>query len=107
MAKQTLWQRIRSWFRGDEKKSAPKPRQNRDARNETVSTRTSAPSYNRRALLNSLRDKKAEEEENRVKEAFKATKYDAKDIGEKMFPTRSRRFLKSAQKNAKKKRRSA
>lgn len=87
MAKQTLWQRIRSWFRGDEKKSAPKPRQNRDARNETVSTRTSAPSYNRRALLNSLRDKKAEEEEKRVKEAFKATKYDAKDIGESLKKT--------------------
>ena len=88
MAKQTLWQKIRSLFRGDEKKSAPKPRQNRDARNETVSTRTSAPSYNRRALLNSLRDKKAEEEEKRVKnEAFKATKYDAKDIGESLKKT--------------------
>lgn len=87
MAKKSLWQRIRSWFRGDEKKSAPKPRQNRDARNETVSTRTSAPSYNRRALLNSLRDKKAEEEENRVKEAFKATKYDTKDIGESLKKT--------------------
>lgn len=88
MAKASLWQRIKSWFRGDEKKSAPKPRQNRDARHETVSTRTSAPSYNRRALFDSLRDKKAEEEEKRVKnEAFKATKYDAKDIGESLKKT--------------------
>lgn len=88
MAKQTLWQKIRSLFRGDEKKSAPKPRQNRDARNETVSSKTSAPSYNRRALFNSLRDKKAEEEEERVKsKAFKATKYEAKDIGESLKKT--------------------
>lgn len=88
MAKQTLWQRIWSKLSGGGKKSTPKPRQNRDARNETVSTRTSAPSYNRRALFNSLRDKKGEEEEERVKsKAFKATKYDAKDIGESLKKT--------------------
>lgn len=86
MAKNSIWQKITSkvkkWFGGNDgggstkkkKKEPPQPRavsNNRDARNQTVSSRTGAGStFNKRELVNSLNAQK--KEEDRVKDAFKA-----------------------------------
>ena len=57
MAKKTFWQKVKGWLSGDKggsKKSAPKPRQNRDAREEVVSSNT-RPST-RRAIVNTWKN---------------------------------------------------
>lgn len=87
MAKKSLWQRVKNkvkeWVSGGKsggsakqtKATPPAPRTvatNRDARNQTVSSRTSP--VNRRAFISSLKDtQKEQKEENRVANAFKAT----------------------------------
>lgn len=103
MAKSTFWgkakKKIKEWFSGGNNKSTPpKPRAvatNRDARNQTVSSRTSAPSFNKRAFVSSLNDsKKDKKEENRVQDAFKASKYTYKSMV--ASPTDSLKKLDSA-----------
>ena len=90
----TFLQRVKSkfkeWVSGGQKKKKEPPkarvvRTNRDARNETVSSRTSqGNSYNRRAMFDSLRgNDKQEREEKRVREnAFKATTRSYKSLSD-------------------------
>ena len=82
--------KIKEWVSGGQKKKKEPPkarvvRTNRDARNETVSSRTSqGNSYNRRAMFDSLRgNDKQEREEKRVREnAFKATTRSYKSLSD-------------------------
>lgn len=77
MAKQTFWQKLGNLLRGGSSKKAspPKPRQNRDARSETISSRTyTSP---RRALLDITKGN--DKEERRVKSMAEATKSKPKD----------------------------
>lgn len=72
MARKTLRELIRNVFsgkKGGSKKSAPKPRQNRDSRSEVVSS--NAYTSPRRAMLNALRGK--EEEKPKYKSMAEAT----------------------------------
>lgn len=82
MAKASLLQRVKNkvkeWVSGGKKSTKatpPKPIQNRDARNETVSSRTyTSP---RRAVLNTVKGNN--KEERRVKSMAEATQSEAKD----------------------------
>ena len=93
-AKKGLLQRIGTWLRGgsSKKTTAPKPRMNRDARNETVSTRTyTSP---RRALLDLTKGN--DKEERRIKSMAEATK----DSGVKKEPPKPKLEGNEAQKKA-------
>lgn len=80
MARKTLRELIRNVFSGNKggsKKSAPKPRQSRDARNEVVSS--NAYTSPRRAMLNALRGN--DTEKPAYKSMAEATKSTSKDKG--------------------------
>lgn len=80
MARKTLRELIRNVFggnKGGSKKSAPKPRQNRDARSEVVSS--NAYTSPRRAMLNALRGN--DTEKPAYKSMADATKSTSKDKG--------------------------
>ena len=84
MAKKTFWQKVKGWLSGNKggsKKTAPKPRQNKDEREVVSSTSYTSP---RRAIVNTMRNSGGSDtgvQKPTYKSMAEATKSTSKDKG--------------------------